>query len=60
MKPQTGLHPTAKVLVKLEPSPNRGGRYASDTGPSVDSNWANAMPKLIPACQKWMREQLPK
>jgi hypothetical protein len=52
--PGTGLR------IVLEAGPNGGGRYASEDTGNLEVDWRSIMSKLIPACQKWMREQLRK
>ncbi len=37
-----------------------GRKRISSTGPPGDSRWRAAVSKLVPECQKWMREHLPK
>jgi hypothetical protein len=44
--------------IKLSPLPNGGGSYGSEGSAADDVDWLKSMPKLIPACQKWMRAQL--
>jgi hypothetical protein len=46
--------------IKLAPMPNGGGSYGSEGTAADDVNWLKSMSKLIPACQKWMREQIQK
>lgn len=36
-----------------------GTKVMGSSGPS-DVRWRSVLPKVIPACQQWMREQLPK
>jgi hypothetical protein len=46
--------------VRLEFRADRAEVYGSEGTPADDINWLKFMPKVIPACQKWMREQLAK
>jgi hypothetical protein len=48
------------LRIVLEALPSGGARYASEGTPTEDVDWLQRMPKLIPACQKWMRAQLEK
>jgi hypothetical protein len=51
--------PEAGVRIKLEAKANGAKSYGS-SAPKDDIYWVKVMPKVIPACQQWMREQLPK
>lgn len=53
--PETGLR-----IILESSSGNMGGRLASEGTTVDDVNWLKSMSKLIPACQKWMREQIGK
>lgn len=46
--------------IKLQPLPYDGGVYGSERTSADDVPWLKSLPKLIPACQKWMRAQLEK
>jgi hypothetical protein len=45
--------------IKLATLPS-GGSYGSEGTAADDVSWLKSMSKLIPACQKWMREQIQK
>ena len=52
--------PETPLQVRLEYRKDGTKVYGSEGTPVDDIEWHKFMPKVIPACQNWMREQLPK
>jgi hypothetical protein len=46
--------------IRLECLPNDGGRYDCQGTTTDDIYWVKSISKIVPVCQKWMREQLAK
>jgi hypothetical protein len=46
--------------IRLECLPNGGGRYDCQGTTTDDIYWVKSISKIVPVCQKWMREQLAK
>jgi hypothetical protein len=52
--------PETGIRLILEARPSGGVRSASEATKVGNVDWVESMSKLVPACQAWMRAQLPK
>lgn len=48
-----------QVRLRLEARAD-GAKVCASSGPADDVDWLKVLPTVVPACRKWMAEQLPK